>query len=141
MAPSKRSYDLKKNQRTHELVSRLESEVKSMKAPLPTMVPRRDAQRLWGFTEKDLKLIDSSAILSSKRGQRGIYYSELDLRALQDQIDMSSLVEPDMIPEVVIRSLMSVRPPWILLPSNRYALGCLCDICQNISLLLRYINY
>ena len=109
MAPSKRSYDLKKNQRTHELVSRLESEVKSMKAPLPTMVPRRDAQRLWGFTEKDLKLLDSSAILSSKRGQRGIYYSELDLRALQDQIDMSSLVEPDMIPEVVIKRQLPMK--------------------------------
>ena len=39
-----------------------------------------------------------------------------------------------------LRSLMAVRPPWILLPNKRYMLGCLCAICQNVILLLRFAN-
>ena len=40
-----------------------------------------------------------------------------------------------------LRSLMYVRPPWILLPKSCYILGCLCEICQNTSLLLRLISF
>ena len=39
-----------------------------------------------------------------------------------------------------LRSLLSLRPPWVLLPKSRYILGCLCEICQNVSLILRAIH-
>ena len=39
-----------------------------------------------------------------------------------------------------LRSLFACRPSWILLPKQRYLLGCLCEICQNVSLLVRAVS-
>ncbi len=36
-----------------------------------------------------------------------------------------------------LRSLMAVRPAWILMPHKRHLEGCLCAMCQNPVLLLR----
>ena len=69
------------------------------------MVSRKDAFRKWGFSEKiqhleielhiilfkkseklifqDLELISSSVVMSSKRGQYGVFYSAADLQALK----------------------------------------------------------
>ena len=33
---------------------------------------------------------------------------------------------------------MRLRPPWILPASQRYLVGCLCELCHNVSLHLRY---
>ena len=63
--------------------------------------------------------MDDSGVLSVRRGKKGIFYSETALRyfrmlhislntnnfyrALQDHIAVTTLVEPNMIPEVLIR--------------------------------------
>ena len=36
-----------------------------------------------------------------------------------------------------LTSLLGLRPVWVLLPSARYLLGCLCEQCQNLSLKVR----
>ena len=41
---------------------------------------------------------------------------------------------------IIGHSASVVRLPWILLPNRRYMLGCLCAICQNVVLLLRFAN-
>ena len=39
-----------------------------------------------------------------------------------------------------LRSLFACRPPWILLPRQRYLLGCLCETCQNVSSLIKSLS-
>ena len=39
-----------------------------------------------------------------------------------------------------LHSLFACRPSWILLPKQRYLLGCLCETCQNVSLLVRAVS-
>ena len=61
-------------------------------------------------------------------------------RVLQIQlIQMLSMARSDINWPFGLRSLLSLRPPWVLLPSSRYIIGCLCELCQNVSLLLRAI--
>ena len=37
-----------------------------------------------------------------------------------------------------LRSLMSLRPNWVLLPSTRYMISCLCEKCHNLTLEIRF---
>ena len=37
-----------------------------------------------------------------------------------------------------LQSLLDLRPSWVLLASSRYLLGCLCEKCHNLTLLVRY---
>ena len=37
-----------------------------------------------------------------------------------------------------LRSLLRLRPSWVLLPSARLMLGCLCELCHNLDLQIRY---
>lgn len=39
-----------------------------------------------------------------------------------------------------LTTLLRHRPPWILFPSQRSLSVCLCDICHNITLLLRWVK-
>ena len=39
-----------------------------------------------------------------------------------------------------LTTLLRHRPPWILFPSQRSLSVCLCDICHNITLLLRWVR-
>ena len=52
MAPSKRTFDVKKNTRTFNLKIKLMQEKKTMIDPLPSMVSRKDAFRLFGLQEQ-----------------------------------------------------------------------------------------
>jgi len=84
------------------MASKLENDC-FMESPLSTMVSRKDAMRVWGFTEQDLRSLDNSAVLSVRRGQDGIFYTPIQLRSLRDHISETSRLDRDMIPEVVIR--------------------------------------
>ena len=53
--------------------------------------------------------------MSSRRGQYGVFYSKLDLLALQEHIASTSPVEFDMIPESVIKRLVLI---FILVTSD-----------------------
>ena len=53
--------------------------------------------------------------MSSRRGQYGVFYSKLDLLALQEHIASTSPVEFDMIPESVITRLVLI---FILVTSD-----------------------
>ena len=39
------------------------------------------------------------------------------------------------------RTLMRLRPPWIVPASQRYLVGCLCEQCHNVTLHLRYKHH
>ena len=39
-----------------------------------------------------------------------------------------------------LRSLLSLRPDWVLLPSSRYMVSCLCEKCQNLTLAIRALK-
>jgi len=39
-----------------------------------------------------------------------------------------------------LRSLLKLRPPWILTSSRRCLVGCLCELCHNITLHLRALQ-
>ena len=47
---------------------------------------------------QDLELISSSAVMSSRRGQYGVFYSTADLLALKDHVVATAEVTYDMIP-------------------------------------------
>ena len=40
-----------------------------------------------------------------------------------------------------LRSLIALRPKWILLSSQRTLVGCLCHHCHNITLILRFFSH
>merc|ERR1719186_2160144 len=61
------------------------------------------------MSDKDLTLVDNSAYISSKWGQEGIFYPEAEMRALQQHLRDVSVVEPDMIPEVMIKRQVPKR--------------------------------
>ena len=44
-------------------------------------------------------------MVSFRRGQPGIFYSEIDLMALMDNLLAVSVVDPEMIPEAMIKRL------------------------------------
>ena len=54
---------------------------------------------------------------------------------IQLQVDFMVHV---MVQYIINRSLMRLRPPWIVPASQRYLVGCLCELCHNVSLHLRY---
>lgn len=104
MAPTTRSYDVQKRESGEELVASLKQDPsRNLAYPPSSFVTRREAFRKWGLNYKDLEALSAVAYVTKNQGQEGVYYPEAEIRALKQHIEDSAEVQPDMIPEVMIR--------------------------------------
>ena len=56
-------------------------------------------------------------------------------------ISLLSLAKSEINWPFSLRSLLNLRPCWILLASARYLIGCLCEKCHNTSLRVRFLFF
>ena len=54
-------------------------------------------------------------------------------------VDLLAAAQKEIGFQFSLRSLMSLRPPWVYLAREAHSLTCLCDRCQNVLLILRSI--
>ena len=97
------------------------------------------------FLGKDQNIHSRGGIVTTKESSSGQFRLNEFCSAILSSIVQVPLIKLLALSQSEInwpyslRSLIALRPKWILLPAQRYLIGCLCHLCHNVSLILRYI--
>ena len=77
-------------------------------------------------------------ILISEEGIKSVFNRSKRVLKL-NSCDLLEVARKKVGFKFCLRSLLYLRPPWVLLPREAHSLTCLCDRCQNIKNCLRSI--